>query len=73
MENRRRELRFRETNPDALRALAGQWVVLEGEAIVASGKHPLEVVSEARAKGIRAPYIFYLEEPPKEDVVWIGL
>jgi hypothetical protein len=46
-----------------LRSFAGQWVVLEGEAIVAHGKDPQQVVVEARAKGIRVPYIFYVGQP----------
>jgi hypothetical protein len=55
-----------------LRQFARQWVVLEGEEIVAHGDDPLQVVAEARAKGIHVPYVFYVEDPD-EKVVKMGL
>ena len=70
--HRSRELAFQEAHPEALRPLAGQWVVLEGETVVAHGNEPVRVVSEARSKGVRIPYVFFVEEA-KEDVAWIGL
>ena len=61
--HRTRELEWRRTHREVLRNFAGQWVVLEGEEIVAHGKDPQQVVVEARAKGIRVPYIFYVGKP----------
>jgi hypothetical protein len=61
--HRARELEWRRTHREVLRNFAGQWVVLEGEEIVAHGKDPQQVVVEARAKGIRVPYIFYVGKP----------
>ena len=58
--HRTRELEWRRTHGEVLRNFAGQWVVLEGEEIVTHGKDPQQVVVEARAKGIRVPYIFYV-------------
>ena len=69
---RSRELKFRETNPEMFCQLVGRWVALEGEAIVAHGADPLAVVAEAREKGIRVPYVFYVEEP-RDDAAWIGV
>jgi len=46
--------------------------VLEGEEIVAHGDDPLQVVAEARAKGIQVPYIFSVEDTD-ENVVRMGL
>ena len=60
---RTRELEWRCAHREVLRNFAGQWVVLEGEEIVTHGKHPQQVVIEARAKGIRVPYIFYVGKP----------
>jgi hypothetical protein len=57
---RGRELEWRRTHGEVLRAFAGEWVVLEGEEIIAHGDDPIRVVAEARAKGIK-------------DVVRIGL
>lgn len=69
---RSRELKFRETNPEIFRQLVGRWVALEEEAIVAYGTDPLAVVAEARGRGVRVPYVFYVEEP-RDDAAWIGI
>lgn len=69
---RSRELEWRRTHGELLRTFAGQWVVLDGEEITAHGLDPEKVVAEARAKGIRLPYIFYVEAQ-SEDVVRMGL
>ncbi len=65
------ELEWRRTHADVLRAYANEWVSLEGEEIVAHGGDPIQVVAEARAKGIQTPYVFYVE-PITEDAA-IGL
>jgi hypothetical protein len=70
--HRARERDFRVAHPEAFRPLAGQWVVLEGEEIVAHGHNASLVVAEARSRGIRVPYIFLVEDP-EDDSVWIGL
>jgi|SRR5918996_1533515 hypothetical protein len=61
--HRHRELEWRRTHREELRQFAGQWVVLEGEEVVSHGKDPLQVVAEARARGVRVPYVFYVGEP----------
>lgn len=66
------ELEWRRTHGEFLHTLAGQWVVLEREEIIACGGDPLKVIAEARGKGIRVPYIFYVE-PSREDAVTMGL
>jgi hypothetical protein len=58
--HRTRELEWRRTHREVLRNFAGQWVVVEGEQVVTHGKDPQQVVVDARAKGIRIPYIFYV-------------
>jgi len=70
--HRSRELAFQQAHPEALRRLAGQWVVLEGETVIAHGNEPVRVVSEARSRGVRIPYVFFVEEA-EDDVAWIGL
>ncbi len=59
---RHRELEWRRSHRDQLRAYAGQWVVLEGEEIVAHGNTMARPVEQARSQGIRIPYVFYVEE-----------
>ena len=70
--HRSRELEWCRTHTEVLCQFAGQWVVLEGEEIVAHGDDPLQVVAEARAKGIQIPYIFYVEDVDAR-VVRMGL
>ncbi len=69
---RQREEAWCRTHQDALLAHAGQWIVLEGEQIVAHGDDPVPLVAQARAQGIRSPYVFYVE-PPQPGVFKIGL
>jgi hypothetical protein len=69
---RAREMEWRRTHRAFLRTLAGQWVVLEGEELIAHGTNLAQMVTEARARGIRVPYVFYVEEEA-EDVIRVGL
>jgi len=65
---RSRELRFRETCQEILNPLAGQWVCLEGETIVAHGPDVAKVVEEARTKGVQVPYVFKVSDEPEGSV-----
>lgn len=65
---RNRELHFRETKRDLLISLSGQWVCLEGEAIVSHGNNLKEVVEAARKRGVHVPYIFRVSDEPKNSV-----
>lgn len=69
---RQRELEWRRTHAAALKQFENQWVVLEGEEILAHGLDPVEVINEAKSKGVRTPYVFFVE-PRTENVVTIGL
>lgn len=66
------EVEWRRMHEDILRPYAGQWVVLEGNQIVAHSFEPTQAVNEARARGVRVPYVFRVEEA-NEDIVPIGL
>lgn len=70
--HRGRELEWRRANRDVLQAFAGQWIVLEGENIIASGADPAQVIEDARARGVQVPYIFCVDVED-EDVVRFGL
>lgn len=63
--HRARELAWRRTHQQVLREYAGQWMVLDGEAIMAHGPDLATVVAEARTKGIAVPYVFYVEAQEK--------
>jgi hypothetical protein len=69
---RETELRWRRTHREALRPFLGQWIVLEGERIIASGHSLVEAVREARALDIRVPYVFRVEDLD-ENTATIGL
>jgi hypothetical protein len=69
---RERELEWRRTHANELQALQNQWVVLEGDEVIARGENPLEVISEAKSKGVRTPYIFFVE-PTADNTVSFGL
>lgn len=70
--HRTRELEWRRAHRATLRQYAGQWVVLENELIVVHGPDPARLIDEARASGIRVPYIFKVENH-EENVVHMGL
>ena len=70
--HRQREQAWRLANKEVLNGYADQWVVLEGEEIIAHGTEPTELVQVARDRGIQSPYIFFVEPTPS-GVVKIGL
>jgi hypothetical protein len=70
--HREREQAWCRHHEEELEAYVGQWIVLEGEEIMAHGDEPVRVVDQAREKGVEIPYIFYVEEF-KPDVVKMGL
>jgi hypothetical protein len=69
---RGREQEWRRIHREILQTFAGEWVVLEGEKIVAHGNDPVQVVAQARAQGIKVPYLFYVEAVDT-SVVRMGL
>jgi len=69
---RKREIEWRRTHAEILKSFENEWVVLEGERIIAHGHDPIRIIDEARSQGIRTPYIFFVE-PQSEDIASIGL
>jgi len=55
------ETTLRQTRPELFAPYAGQWVVLEGEQIIARGRHLRRVLQRARSRGVPSPYVFYVE------------
>ena len=60
-----------ETLSEELRKLLGQWVVLEGKRIVSHGPDAVQVFQDARAREIKVPYVFFVDDSP-EDVICMG-
>jgi hypothetical protein len=71
--HRQREFEWIETHADEMRRLAGEWVVLEGDQLIAHGKNAGRVLATAKRKGIGVPFVFYVEPPAAEDTVHFGL
>lgn len=70
--HRHREIEWLRTHAAELRPHVGEWVVLEGEEIIAHGADAQEVVAEARRRGIKMPYVFYVE-PGEPGIAKLGL
>lgn len=71
-QHRSREVAWRRANQAMLRALEGQWVVIEAEQLIAHGDDPGRLVAEVRTKGVQVPYIFFVE-PSSEGTFKLGL
>ena len=71
--HRQREFEWIETHGDEMRRLATEWVVLEGDQLVAHGKNATRVFATAKRKGIAVPFVFYVEPPAAEGTVHFGL
>jgi hypothetical protein len=69
---RQREWEWRRTHAKILKQFENEWVVLEGEEIIAHGSNAAQVIHEARSRGIRTPYIFFVE-PEFDESFKIGL
>ena len=69
---RKAELEWRRTHSETLKSLKNQWVVVEGAELVAHGRDPVAVIKEAKSRGVRTPYIFFVE-PHSDNSFKIGL
>lgn len=70
--HRARELAWRLAHQEALRQYEGQWVVLEGETIIAHGPDLATAVAEARSRGVATPYVFYAQAE-EQGKITLGL
>jgi hypothetical protein len=57
---RERELIYQRTHADELLQYAGRWIALEGEVVVASSSSLIQTIADARSRGIKIPYVFYV-------------
>ena len=39
-----------------------QWVVLDGERLIGHGSDPRPIVAQARAEGVRVPFVHFIRE-----------
>ncbi|MGH8732901.1 MAG: DUF5678 domain-containing protein [Burkholderiales bacterium] len=66
-----REMAWRRAHEQELGNLVGQWVIVEGDELIAHGPDPGALVAAARVRGIRVPYVFFVE-PFGEDTAKLG-
>jgi len=69
---RERELEWRRTHAGELRRYENQWVALEEEEIIAHAPDAAQAIRQAKARGVRTPYVFFVESE-FDDSVRIGL
>lgn len=69
---RERELEWRRAHATELRRYENEWVVLEGQEIIAHGANAADVIRQAKSRGVQTPYVFFVESEA-DDVVRIGL
>jgi len=69
---RDRELEWRRTHARELRQYENQWVALEGEEIIAHAPDAAQAIRQAKTRGVRTPYVFFVESE-SDDSVRIGL
>jgi hypothetical protein len=59
-------------HPGELRKCAGEYVIVEGTEIIAHGKEPAELFEIATRRGIKIPYIFFVEPPLPPNTYRVG-
>src|SRR5580692_10167458 len=57
------ETEWMHNHPEELRKRAGEYVVIEGRRIVAYSKDAAVAVQTARRRGVKVPFIFFVEPP----------
>ena len=60
MDDRRLEDAWCRAHLPELRRLAGHWIVVEGQELIAYDRDPGRVLHQARAKGVRVPYLVFV-------------
>lgn len=67
------EEQFIADHPEAFDPFIGEWVVLEGASIISHGMNAAIVADEARARGVKVPYMFRVEPKLKPNEGYLGL
>jgi hypothetical protein len=70
---RERELAWLADHRTELKAHRGEYLVIEGETLVAHGRDLQHVLMEARSKGIHTPFVERIAENMEAPDYWMGL
>ncbi|MFQ5925469.1 MAG: DUF5678 domain-containing protein [Dehalococcoidia bacterium] len=71
-ESRMTEMRWLGSQRELCVRLAGQWIAVEGERLIAHGQRLIEVLEEARSKGVEHPFVVCLPESHEEEIAVIA-
>lgn len=55
-------MRWLEEHASELSTLAGEWLVIEGDALIAHGPDYLAVLAEARQQGVDVPFVEHVPQ-----------
>ncbi len=44
---------------------AGKWIVLDGKNLIGAGKNPIPIVEKARQKGVKIPFVQFINNNSK--------
>ncbi len=64
-------MKWMESTKELLARLAGQWIAIEGNSLVAVSEEFTKVSQEARQRGIVTPFIIYVPEPTRDSIIGI--
>lgn len=66
------EIRWIQAHADELAPLDGQWIVVEGFCLIASGLRLVDVVTAAEATGVQNPFVYRVQKEHPE-IAYMGL
>jgi hypothetical protein len=67
---RETELQWLKEHAAEVERLAGKWITIEGDKLIAEGDSFDAVYEAARKMGVQIPFIFLV--PPNEDAIFVG-
>jgi len=69
---REAELRWLAAHPEVLKEHAGQWIALEGPALIAADERLANVLAAARAQGIKRPLTMFIPVDPRDYLLGLS-
>lgn len=68
---RENEMMWMGNNKSLLAKLAGNWIVIEGDRLIASSNDFAVVLKESKVRGVEVPFILYVPEPLQDATIGI--
>ena len=67
--SREREMQWIENNKDFLETLLGNWIIVEGDKLVASSTDLSIALRKAKSTGINVPFIHFIPESEQNETI----